>query len=214
MSRPQGTVVGFAMNGSERSLNLLEMILEGKTRAEIAEILGVTPFTVYKLQQHPEFIKLRDDVLQGLTQDLKTRFSVRAAEAADKVYDLALHARAERVALAASQDILDRAGYKPKTEVENLHVVRFERSRLDLIAATARELGPGYIEGVAKVLEPEEPVLSNQSSPGQEQTSLPFAPGDVRLHPAPRTEDPRASTTWPLQDDDRERGIPDMAASQ
>lgn len=196
---------------SVRALDILERQIDGASRNQIAADLGIHPTRVWQITQTEEYKKIYESLTKSIVEDVKMKFLTRSGEAGDRIFALMKQDQNLRVSLTAAQDLLDRGGFKPKTEVENVITVRLERKRIDLISETARELGAGYIEGVATHLSEEEPLLLDESDPGQGQADEPASLGDVQLHPGRGTEDLDASTAGSLQNNNRVGGLSDLA---
>src|SRR6185503_2905769 len=199
---------------SEVLLKLLELKARGASRSEKAEALGISYASVYPLEQDPAFKKAWNEFVEQTMTTVKEQFIARAEGAGARIERLANQDVNLRVALSASQDILDRAGFKPKQEVENVHIVRIERADLQLFSETARELGtgrtPGVVEGEFKVL----PVLSHEDPSEEESPGEAPSHRDGGFHSDEGSEDSHAGASRPLQDDNRLRGLPPLAVGE
>ena len=87
------------------------MISTAMTHAEIAKELKVSRETVSRWSRKPDF-------RQELERENRERFKTMAVEARRELDRLAFQSKNDQVRLAAVRDILDRAGYKPKDEID------------------------------------------------------------------------------------------------
>lgn len=95
-----------------RELQAIElMISTNMTQLQIAEAVGVCDETVYRWTKKPIF-------QAKLEEENKKRFRSLAIEAQKEMERLALKGKQEYTRLQACKDILDRAGYKPKEEID------------------------------------------------------------------------------------------------
>lgn len=208
------------LNGEPQSATLARMELlltmqcEGRSNADICAALGVDNTRLWQLRNHSAFKKMWSQFLEETRSETKDEFIRRSKAAGQRIELLANQQANLRVALSANQDILDRAGFRPKQEVENTYVLRIERGTLDTISAAARESGvlgagraPRILEAYGKV----EPILPDEGDPRQAEIDWPPPPTDGGLCPDARPENPDARSSRSLQDDHRIRGLPDLA---
>ena len=95
-----------------RELQAIElMVSTNMTQLQIAEEIGVCDETVYRWTKKPHF-------QAKLEEENKKRFHNLAVEAQKEMERLALKGKREHTRLQACKDILDRAGYKPKEEID------------------------------------------------------------------------------------------------
>ncbi len=87
------------------------LVYEKMQKQEIAEKLGVSR-TTFSLWQR------REDFQEALNAEMHRAFQPLAYKARQRLNDL-IDSRNEQVALAASKDALDRAGYGATQKVEN-----------------------------------------------------------------------------------------------
>jgi transposase len=103
----------------------IAMMLAGASRQEIATKLGVHPTLVYQWTKHPEFAaaleNARKELQQRVTAMVTDRLAEEAPKSLERLVQLRDTARSERVQLIASQDLLDRAGFKAVERVHELH---------------------------------------------------------------------------------------------
>lgn len=85
-------------------------ITTNKTQKEIAEEIGISPFTFTKWKKTDIFKELKDKYQKEYLSDL-------TAPAIRTLHGL-LNAKSELVRLQAATDILDRTGYKPTDKQE------------------------------------------------------------------------------------------------
>jgi hypothetical protein len=195
-------------------LQLLDMKSRGLSRTQKAEALGVDSTRIWQLEREPAFQAAWDRFVEQAMQEVRAQFMARSEKAGERIERLADQQANLRVALSANQDILDRAGFKPKQEIENVHVVRIERGTLEVFARAAREVGAGGSPPVVAGILEAELVLPDEGSPGPDEVDDPDPQGDGGLHPDPGTEDPSPGAPRPLQDDDRIGGLPNLAKDQ
>ena len=112
-----------------RHLRMIDLSLEGRTRKDIAEIVGMTPQNVYLVSESPlfqqELARRREkkdehhdsDTLLAL-EEAKNILSRGASQAAQVHVDL-LDSQSERVKQASASAILDRTGLAPQRQEES-----------------------------------------------------------------------------------------------
>jgi len=81
------------------------------TLGEMAEELGISDSTFYRLRQEPEF-------QNELRKEIRSRFAPYAQQAVNNIIRLANLADSESVKLAANKEILDKIGVGSKQEIE------------------------------------------------------------------------------------------------
>lgn len=87
------------------------MISTPMTQIQIAEAVGVSDETIYRWS--------RKDVFRAkMEEENRKRYKDSAIKARQEVESLAFKSKNDYVRLNACKDILDRAGYKPKEEVD------------------------------------------------------------------------------------------------
>ncbi|MCI9597367.1 MAG: hypothetical protein HFE75_08740 [Firmicutes bacterium] len=95
-----------------RELQAIElMISTNMTQVEIAKEIGVCDETVHRWTKKSLF-------QAKLEEENKKRFHGLAVEAQKEMERLAFKGKQEQIRLQACKDILDRAGYKPKDEID------------------------------------------------------------------------------------------------
>lgn len=93
-------------------LRAIELLIStNMTHQQIATELGVSRETVSRWVRKPEF-------QQRLEEENRKCFQVMALGARREMERLAFSASDARVRFSACKDILDRAGYKPKEEID------------------------------------------------------------------------------------------------
>lgn len=96
---------------NQRQLRAVEMMVyEQKQKQEIARELGVNPATISQWVKKPEF----DEALKN---EMYRAFQPLAYRARQKIGEL-IDSGNDQVALAASKDILDRAGFAATQKVD------------------------------------------------------------------------------------------------
>ncbi len=85
-------------------------VTTNKTQKEIAEEIGISPFTFTKWKKTDEYKELKDKVQKEYLADL-------TGPALQTLKGL-LNAKSELVRFQAATDILDRTGYKPTDKQE------------------------------------------------------------------------------------------------
>ena len=104
--------VEVVLNGKQ--LKAARMLAEGdKTQKEIAEELKITPQTMVRWKQLPEFKEKVAEFLDELLDDQKKELK-RLSKKATRTMEKLLDARSEMVRYQAAKDILDRVGLKPE----------------------------------------------------------------------------------------------------
>ncbi len=91
-------------------------VFEGKSNVEIAEIVGVTPQTVYNILRDPQGrrqIKEAMKIMADLSTNLQERFKLHSHEAVDVHVEVMRDSPKDDLRLKAAQNILDRAGHTP-----------------------------------------------------------------------------------------------------
>lgn len=87
---------------------------------EIADTLGTTVEHINELRSHPAYSECFENILAEFINANSTLITSRIASyaqtAIETVGTLATHAKKEETKLAASKDILDRAGVRPKDQ--------------------------------------------------------------------------------------------------
>lgn len=89
----------------------IELLVEGKmTQREIAQAINITEKTISVWKSDPEFSSSLENA---------TRLSIRSlASKAKNTMASLLNSDSDNVRFQAAKDILDRAGFKPREEVE------------------------------------------------------------------------------------------------
>lgn len=87
------------------------MISTNMTQIEIAKAIGMCDETVHRWTKNELF-------QAKLEEENRKRFKKLAVEAQREMQRLALKGKSEQVRFQACKDILDRAGYKPKDEID------------------------------------------------------------------------------------------------
>jgi hypothetical protein len=156
---------------------IIELTLAGHSRVSIAQQLGIDATRIWQIRQTPEYRTLYDQALGDTMDEVRDNFKIRARDAADRIYRLSQQAQSEKVQLAASQDVLDRGGLKPKMEVEVNNIVRLGRDVLELFARTALELGTRSTPPLLARVIDSECVLPDQERSWTEQARESLASG-------------------------------------
>jgi len=140
---------------SPKHRNIVMMHLGGMTNAAIGRFLDCTEATIASILALPTVARYTMQLQSTFVDDLRPialrvnesieQHSERAAKVIFEIME-SMHEReeirAQQVALASAQDILDRAGHKPKVQVEskNLHGFVVSDSTLEKMAQVIREL--------------------------------------------------------------------------
>lgn len=105
------------MQLSEQHYKIMELMLQGMPRQAIADRLDLTHQQVSLATNSKPFIeeydKIKDELCERTKGVVEESLQRNAPLALAQIVALSQGATAERVKLNASQDILDRAGYKP-----------------------------------------------------------------------------------------------------
>ena len=89
-----------------------------------------------------EAIRLKRRLSSQIVEELRLNIINSAPRALAILQNLAMNAQSESVRLKACTDLLDRAGFKPVTRQERLHVNRtVEEVEAELMGLVGRELG-------------------------------------------------------------------------
>ena len=95
-----------------KQLQAVELMISTKlTQIEIAHAVGVCDETVHRWTKNPLF-------RAKVEEENKKRFHDLAVAAQKEMEKLALKGKQEQTRLQACKDILDRAGYKPREEID------------------------------------------------------------------------------------------------
>lgn len=89
----------------------MAMLIEGIPQIDIAANLGITNTTLSKWKKQPEFQEEYKAQIQAILNEA-------CGEAIETICDLMRNSNSESVRLKASQDILNRAGYKQPDRIE------------------------------------------------------------------------------------------------
>ena len=124
---------------------LLVYTLSGLTDAEIATATGMSVAQINKLREHTAYVQLEGFVVEAVQQQSKTAVTgilvekeVRAATRVGELIDSA----DERIALAASNSVLDRRGHVPKQQLD----INMEMRKTFRIEYVDRRLEPTTID--------------------------------------------------------------------
>ena len=100
------------MGLKSNQLRAIELLIStSMSHQEIADELGVSRETISRWVRKPEF-------QQKLEEENRKCFQTMALGARREMERLAFDAKDPRVRFNACRDILDRAGYKPKEEID------------------------------------------------------------------------------------------------
>lgn len=114
------------------------------TEAHIANILSLPTVQTYMMRLQASYIDDLRPIAQRVNESIE-RHSERAAQVVVEIMD-SMHEReeirAQQLALASAQDILDRAGHKPALRVQsqNLHAHALTEATIDKMTAVLKEL--------------------------------------------------------------------------
>ena len=137
-------VIIKAMKLDERHAKVMQRLLEGVSRRDIANELDVHETTISLWQRQPEFQSalesLRRDLTDVVREVIGTKLQEEAPTSLAKIAHLRDKASSEKVQLAASQDILDRAGFKAVDKVQSIQMHILSPEFMDTIRAVAQEL--------------------------------------------------------------------------
>lgn len=104
----------------------LTYTLYGLSDAEIAVAAKLTVDQVKNIKKLSEYKDLSNNILQSIleheAEDVRSFFKQKARTAAEKIIDLA-ESDNDVLAFKASQDVLDRAGFRPADVVEHKHTM-------------------------------------------------------------------------------------------
>lgn len=104
----------------------LTYTLYGLSDAEIAVAAKMTVDQVKNIKKLSEYKDLSNNILQSIleheAEDVRSFFKQKARTAAEKIIDLA-ESDNDVLAFKASQDVLDRAGFRPADVVEHKHTM-------------------------------------------------------------------------------------------
>jgi len=133
---------------------ILRRLLLGQSQREIAQTLGMSEVGVSqivntsKFQQNLQLMEaaLEETFVDKLTtkeieDPVRERLDSYKLEAIDTVYRLMREAESEQVRRTSAQDILDRAGYKPREVVETSHSFSVDPHTSDNINTALQDLG-------------------------------------------------------------------------
>ena len=99
------------MKFSPQKTETLVRLANGETQSSIAKDLSMARTTIWRWLKDPEFV-------QALDKEVRSRFKEKAGNAVNNLFDLADNADSETVKLNANKEILDRAGYSVKHEID------------------------------------------------------------------------------------------------
>lgn len=151
------------MRLDERHYRAIEMTLSGAKRQAIAEALGVSGHTIYSWNQDADFQaelqRIRDELASQVKDVVAANLREHVPNALAKIITLASGAQSEKVQLAASQDVLDRAGFGAVQKHHSVIEMKFPPGTLELAQAVLNEMNARTIESIPQGEQPEEPVL-------------------------------------------------------
>lgn len=128
-----------------QNMNALSLVLFytmwGLSNNDIALVTGLTLSQIKNIKDLEAYIKLQDDLMRSVLEieatDIRAFFAQKARSAAQKVVDIAEDGEGA-LAFKASQDILDRAGFRPADVVEHKHqlegALRIEHIRAEPVS--------------------------------------------------------------------------------
>lgn len=127
---------------SETHKLMATLFAAGWKNKEVSEELGISESRVSVIRNDPRVQviveqygrRFRDETARSVKERI-TRYSDQAVET---VNNLMLHAESETVRLTAAKDLLDRAGHKPRENV-NLTSVSFEGGDIMELVRTLKE---------------------------------------------------------------------------
>lgn len=125
------------MKLDQRHAAAMQMLLAGVSRKQIATELGVHETTVSLWQRQPEFASAlrqqREELKDAVSEIVLSRLQDEAGPSLEKLVELRDGAQSEKVQLSASQDLLNRAGFKPVEKAVVLHGFAISHELVQLI---------------------------------------------------------------------------------
>lgn len=140
---------------NHRHYEIMRRLLRGERDKEIAEAMNITPNRISSIKHDPlfveEFERFRDlinsrtveAIAKGEVDDpVRRRLQEIRMDALEENIALMRHAESETVRQRSAWDLLDRAGYRPKEQIEQKveQTVRFSQEDLENIRAGLRDL--------------------------------------------------------------------------
>ena len=155
------------MHLDERHLKAIGYILEGKTRNEVAEAVGVHPTLIWQWRQDPVFAAKLEEQRKNISDNVRDLVTARLQQAAPEailqVAALSTKANSEKVRLQASQDLLDRADFGAVIKHEHDHTLSLPPEMMEFAARVLKESGlvldAERVEDVVPAEQPAEPIL-------------------------------------------------------
>lgn len=151
------------MKLNEQHYQCMQLLLSGEQRKDVAFRLSIHPTTIYTWTQDVEFAKEYERLRQELAETVGTKIKAvlldEAPNALAQVISLSKAAGNERTRLAASTDVLDRAGFGAVQKSHVVQEMKFPEGAIELIQQVLREMDARTIEIPAQGTLPEESVL-------------------------------------------------------
>lgn len=169
---------------SPRQKDIMRRLLLGQTQKEIADYLGYSPVRVSQIVNSPVFKRafqmyeatfeemFTERLVDKKVEDpIKEKLDLYKVDAIDTMYELMNQAESDNVRRASAQDILDRAGYKPRDVVETSHSFKVDPETATNINRALVDLGVD-LEGIQEEFFPDEESHSNLPSVYDESDPL------------------------------------------
>lgn len=139
---------------SHRHKEIMRRLMLGQSQKDIAEIMGYTPMRISQIVNSPVFKKQFDQyqatfeqmfterlLEKELHDPVREKLEEYKVDAIDTMYHLMRESESDTVRRASAQDILDRAGYKPRDVVETNHSFKVDPETSSNINQALRDLG-------------------------------------------------------------------------
>lgn len=130
-----------------RNKRIAQLLVAGLSDKDTAQAVGVSPGTVSALKKQPLFLSYMDK-LQAMQEADVVNIRAELEELAPKAVkrlEMLLNSQQQGIALAASKDILDRAGYNKVEKVQqfnaNVHITPEQMSDIRQKIEEMRKLG-------------------------------------------------------------------------
>ena len=123
----QKKIIDLPIQGKE--MNTLSIIcsyeLFGLSKEDIAQVTGLRVDQVASIQMTEAYVALMNQIAKNIYEkdqkNLRAGFLKHSGKALKKIVELVEEADEDKVSLAAAQDLLDRAGFRPVDTIEHKH---------------------------------------------------------------------------------------------
>lgn len=127
-----------------REMNTLSVVcsyeLFGLSKEDISQLLGLSVDQISQIQMTEGYKSLMNQIAKNIydrdQSNLRAGFLKHSKKALQRVVQLVEEADEDKVSLAAAQDLLDRAGFRPVDTIEHKHTMEGE---LKIVHVTKNE---------------------------------------------------------------------------